>query len=173
MYPPRSGKIVRGQSFGTRRHPQVALRGNLNAVRVSDTKSSGCAQAAKWRPCRACYSGSVWDRATQARANRHRVVTPALGQRWCAGKRAIPWTMAEQFSVEPRKLMRFLGAKVVLTPRRSGTRGGHGDQGGRTRRCPRLVPDTSGRKRSQYRFPFARHRARNHCRFKGEKLDNG
>src|SRR5262249_17282318 len=35
----------------------------------------------------------------------------------CAQKRyPLVVTMAEQFSVERRKLMRFLGAKVVLTP---------------------------------------------------------
>ena len=37
-------------------------------------------------------------------------------------------TMAEQFSVERRRLMRFLGAKVVLTPA-GAARHGHGDQG--------------------------------------------
>ena len=37
-------------------------------------------------------------------------------------------TMAESFSVERRKLMRFLGAKVVLTPAAErGTR--HGEEG--------------------------------------------
>ena len=42
-------------------------------------------------------------------------------------------TMAETFSVERRKLMRFLGAKVMLTP--AAERGtGHGQEGGRTRR---------------------------------------
>ncbi|WP_083239169.1 PLP-dependent cysteine synthase family protein [Methyloceanibacter superfactus] len=41
-----------------------------------------------------------------------------IGLAWCARRRAIRWvvTMAETFSVERRKLMRFLGAKVVLTP---------------------------------------------------------
>ena len=37
---------------------------------------------------------------------------------WCARQKGYPLvvTMAEQFSVERRRLMRFLGAKVVLTP---------------------------------------------------------
>ena len=42
-------------------------------------------------------------------------------------------TMAETFSVERRKLMRFLGAKVVMTP--AAERGtGHGEQGDRAGR---------------------------------------
>ena len=42
-------------------------------------------------------------------------------------------TMAESFSVERRKLMRFLGAKVVLTPAALSARR-HGQQGAGTRR---------------------------------------
>ncbi len=49
---------------------------------------------------------------------RRPAATPASALPWCARRRAIRWwsTMAENFSVERRRLMRFLGAKVVLTP---------------------------------------------------------
>ena len=57
-------------------------------------------------------------------------------------------TMAEQFSVERRKLMRFLGAKVVLTPAAERALR-HGDQGDRARQDARLVPDPPVRERSQ------------------------
>ena len=68
--------------------------------------------------------------------------------------------MAESFSVERRKLMRFLGAKVVLTPaRREGHR--HG------RRRPSSWPKKHGwfltppvRERGQRRHPLAHHGAR-------------
>ena len=50
--------------------------------------------------------------------------------------------MAESFSIERRKLMRFLGAKVILTPAAlRGTR--HGQKSHRARREERLVPDPS------------------------------
>ena len=48
-------------------------------------------------------------------------------------------TMADSFSIERRKLMRILGAKVVLTPRAAeGLR--HVPEGGRARESERLVP---------------------------------
>ncbi len=47
--------------------------------------------------------------------------------------------MAESFSLERRRLMRFLGAKVVLTPARQ-ARQRHARQGRRARREARLVP---------------------------------
>ncbi len=54
-------------------------------------------------------------------------------------------TMAETFSVERRRLMRFLGAKVVLTP--AAQRGmGMGGEGRRARQDPWLVPDPPVRK---------------------------
>ena len=73
--------------------------------------------------------------------------------------------MAEPFSVERRKLMRFLGAKVVITPApRAGRR--HDQEDGRARRCARLVHDASIRERSQPRIPLAHDRARDHRRFR-------
>ena len=78
--------------------------------------------------------------------------------------------MAEQFSVERRKLMRFLGAKVVLTPA-GAARHGHGHQGRRARRDARLVPDAPVRERGQRRL-HSRTTAREIIAdFKGEKLD--
>ena len=65
-------------------------------------------------------------------------------------------TMAENFSVERRKLMRFLGAKVVLTPRPQGQR--H-RQGGRAGRGARLVPVPPVREPGQRRCAFAHHGA--------------
>ena len=72
-------------------------------------------------------------------------------------------TMAEQFSVERRKLMRFLGAKVVLTPA-AGRGLGDGDQGDRARRDARLVPHPPVRERGQPGYPFAHHGARDRRR---------
>ena len=72
-------------------------------------------------------------------------------------------TMAEPFSVERRKLMRFLGAKVVLTPA-AGRAVGMVDQGGRACRDAWLVPDPPVRERGQRRHPFAHDRARDHRR---------
>ena len=67
-------------------------------------------------------------------------------------------TMVETFSVERRKLMRFLGAKVVLTPAADRGRG-HGQQGYRACRNAWLVPDAPIRERSQRRHAFAHHGA--------------
>ena len=53
-------------------------------------------------------------------------------------------TMAESFSVERRKLMRFLGAKVVLTPA-GRARHRHGREGHRTCQGPWLVSHASVR----------------------------
>ena len=60
-------------------------------------------------------------RRAQARADRdrgHQRQYRHRARHGVRGRRAIRWcvTMAETFSVERRKLMRFLGAKVVLTP---------------------------------------------------------
>ena len=54
-------------------------------------------------------------------------------------------TMAETFSVERRKLMRFLGAKVMITPA-AGKRIRHGGQGDRTGGEAWLVFDAAVRK---------------------------
>ena len=68
-------------------------------------------------------------------------------------------TMAEQFSVERRRLMRFLGAKVVLTPQ--ALRGmGMVTKAIELARHARLVPDPPVRERGQSGLPFAHHRAR-------------
>ena len=75
-------------------------------------------------------------------------------------------TMAESFSVERRKLMRFLGAKVVLTPGRR-ARHGHGQQGQGARRDARLVPDPPVRERGQRRHALTHHGARDHRGFQG------
>jgi cysteine synthase len=56
-------------------------------------------------------------------------------------------TMAEPFSVERRKLMRFLGAKVVLTPAAERAVGMVARRG--ARRDARLVPDPPVRERGQ------------------------
>ena len=68
-------------------------------------------------------------------------------------------TMAENFSVERRKLMRFLGAKVVLTP---AAQKGSGmlAKAVRARRDARLVPVPPVRERSQRRRAFAHDGAR-------------
>jgi cysteine synthase len=78
-------------------------------------------------------------------------------------------TMAETFSVERRRLMRFLGAKVVSRPPRA--RGRHGQEGRRARRDARLVPDAAVRERGERRHPLAHDRARDHRDFDGERLD--
>jgi cysteine synthase A len=44
-------------------------------------------------------------------------------------------TMAETFSVERRKLMRMLGAKVILTPAAKGGRGGRAPAAGAGLAC--------------------------------------
>ena len=72
-------------------------------------------------------------------------------------------TMVETFSVERRKLMRFLGAKVILTPG-CRTRLRHGQQGERTRQDPWLVQDAAVRERGQCRHAFTNHRAGNRQR---------
>ena len=78
-------------------------------------------------------------------------------------------TMAESFSVERRKLMRFLGAKVVITP--AAERGmGMVEEGG-ARRDERLVPEPAVRERGQRRLPLAHHRARDPARLRGQRLD--
>ncbi len=68
-------------------------------------------------------------------------------------------TMAETFSVERRKLMRFLGAKVILTPAAERAVGMI-NKTDRTRQDARLVHDPPVRERGQPRHPFAHHRAR-------------
>ena len=60
-------------------------------------------------------------------------------------------TMAESFCVERRRLMRFLGAKVILTPA-AAARHRHGQQGQRTGGAARLVPDPPVRERGQCRL---------------------
>lgn len=53
----------------------------------------------------------------------------------CAAKRyPLVVTMADSFSIERRKLMRMLGAKVVLTPRAQKGFGMHVSEGERGRR---------------------------------------
>ena len=74
-------------------------------------------------------------------------------------------TMAESFSVERRKLMRFLGAKVVLTPAaESGI--GMVEESRRARGDARLVPDPAVRERSQRRHALAHHGARDPARLR-------
>ena len=68
-------------------------------------------------------------------------------------------TMAETFSVERRKLMRFLGAKVVLTP--AAERGmGMVNKANELAAETRLVPHPAVRERGQCRHALAHHRAR-------------
>jgi len=84
--------------------------------------------------------GSVKDRLAlassrtprkRARSNRdkpcarRRAATPDRASRWYARQKGYPLvvTMAESFSVERRRLMRFLGAKVILTPAPEGGTG--------------------------------------------------
>ena len=71
-------------------------------------------------------------------------------------------TMVETFSVERRRLMRFLGAKVVLTP--AAQRLSAVVKALRTRRDPRLVPHAPVRERGQCRYALAHDGARDHCR---------
>ena len=67
-------------------------------------------------------------------------------------------TMAENFSVERRKLMRFLGARVVLTP--AALKGsGMLAKAVELAQAARLVPVPAIRKRSKCRCAFAHHRA--------------
>ena len=69
-------------------------------------------------------------------------------------------TMAENFSVERRKLMRFLGAKVVLTP--AAPEGlGHGGEGRGTGQGARLVAAAPVREPGQRGDPRANHRRGN------------
>ena len=75
-------------------------------------------------------------------------------------------TMAEQFSVERRRLMRFLGAKVVLTPA-AGRGIGMVHKAIELAEDARLVPDPPVRERGQRRHPFAHHRAGDHRRLQG------
>ena len=77
-------------------------------------------------------------------------------------------TMAETFSVERRKLMRFLGAKVVLTPA-AGRGMGMVEKGRRTRQDARLVPHAPVRERGQPRHAFAHHGARDRRRLQGRE----
>ena len=74
----------------------------------------------------------------------------------CAAK-GYPFvaTMAETFSVERRKIMRMLGAKVILTPAAErGTR--HGAQGRGAREEARLVPRAPVREPGESRRITAR-----------------
>ena len=74
-------------------------------------------------------------------------------------------TMAESFSVERRRLMRFLGAKVVLTP--VGAPGHrHGRQDHRARQDARLVLHAPVRERGQSGHPLAHHGAGDHRRLR-------
>ena len=79
-------------------------------------------------------------------------------------------TMAENFSVERRKLMRFLGAKVVLTPAAEKGIGMLG-KARRARREARLVPVPPVRERGQRRHPLAHHRGGDPRRLRRERLD--
>ena len=75
-------------------------------------------------------------------------------------------TMADSFSIERRKLMRMLGAKVVLTPRAAeGLR--HVPEGGRARRGQRLVPGAPVRDAGQCRDPRGDDGARDPRRLQG------
>ena len=67
--------------------------------------------------------------------------------------------MAENFSVERRKLMRFLGARVVLTP--AVLRGTHAGEGRRVGSEARMVPVPTVRQRGQCRHALAHHGAGN------------
>ena len=75
-------------------------------------------------------------------------------------------TMAESFSIERRRLMRFLGAKVVLTPARRGATG-MVRQDRRARRREWLVPDATVRERGERRLSLAHHGAGDRRRFQG------
>ena len=75
-------------------------------------------------------------------------------------------TMAESFSVERRKLMRFLGAKVVLTPAALRATG-MVDKADGARQGPRLVPHPPVRERGQPRHALAHHRAGDRRRLRG------
>ena len=75
-------------------------------------------------------------------------------------------TMAEQFSVERRKLMRFLGAKVVLTPAAEARRG-MVTKAVELAEDAWLVPDPPVRERGQRRYPFAHDGAGDHRRLRG------
>ena len=77
-------------------------------------------------------------------------------------------TMAESFSVERRKLMRFLGAKVVLTPA-SERAFGMVNKAQELARTARLVPHPPVRERGQPRHPPTYHRARDRRRLQGRK----
>ncbi len=77
-------------------------------------------------------------------------------------------TMAETFSVERRKLMRFLGAKVVLTPA-AGRGMGMVEKAAGTGQDPWLVHDPPVRKRSQPGHARAHHRARDRQRLQGRE----
>ena len=75
-------------------------------------------------------------------------------------------TMAESFSVERRKLMRFLGAKVVLTPAAERAHG-HGEEGDRARGSQRLVPDAAVRERGERRLSTRAPRRARSSRLRG------
>ena len=72
-------------------------------------------------------------------------------------------TMAETFSIERRRLMRFLGVKVVVTP--AAERASDDQQDDRACQDAWLVHDQAIRERGQSRLPFAHDGARNHRRF--------
>ena len=77
-------------------------------------------------------------------------------------------TMAETFSVERRKLMRFLGAKVVLTP--ASQRGmGMVNKANELAADEWLVPHPPVRERSQRRHALAHHRTRDHRGLQGHQ----
>ena len=74
-------------------------------------------------------------------------------------------TMADSFSIERRQLMRFLGAKVVLTPRaQKGT--GMYMKAKELADAERLVPRPPVRDRSQRQDPREHHGAGDHRRFR-------
>ena len=80
----------------------------------------------------------------------------------CAAK-GYPFVavMVETFSIERRKIMRMLGAKVILTPA-AGRGQGMVAQGRRARAETRLVPGASVRKSRQPRLPPQHHGSGNH-----------
>ena len=78
-------------------------------------------------------------------------------------------TMADSFSIERRKLMRILGAKVVLTPREQKGYGMY-QEGGRAGRGERLVPGQPVRDGGQRRHPRGDDRARDPRRLQGRAL---
>ena len=79
--------------------------------------------------------------------------------------------MSDSFSVERRKLMRILGAKVVLSPAAERATG-NGQEGRGAREEERLVPGAPVRERGEPRVPPQHDRARRSCATSsGKRLD--